>query len=379
MKVAFVTGLLPSGHYSQYITSGLNKIKKVNLLVYTDKSVANLKIKNCGKIIPTWSKSPLFFFQVLSRIIKDRPDVVHFQHEFNMYGSIFTALIFPVLVGLVRLLGFRVITTIHAAVYKQQIDQKFVLTFNQNPKLVKPLVLSLFFFYVYKFLSIFSHQIIVHTNLTKDILMQDYGVSSKKVKVIPAAIPQKTNYKVKKEPYFFYFGYMARRKGLGMALDGFVKFLKKNPNSPFKFILAGGVIKGQEASLNEILKKIKRTKLQKKIIYKGFITEKQQDVLYQKAYAVVIPAVLSMGSSGPLYHANSYGKCVLASKIGHFLEDINDNETGILVDHKKWCEAFSYVTSYSKVIQRIEKKVVKKAKSRSPLLTAKKYLKIYKK
>jgi len=379
MKIAFVSGMLPSGHYSQYITSGLVKIKNVDLLVYTDNDRKNLEIINCGKIIPTWSKSSKFIFEILGRLLKDSPDIVHYQHEFNMYGNIFSALIFPFLVALSRLLGIKVVTTIHAAVFKKQINKEFIYTFNQNPKYIKPFVLYLFFYYVYKSISLFSNEVIVHTKLTKKILTEDYGVDAKKVKVIPAAIPQKTDYRIKKEKYFFYFGYMARRKGLGYAIEGFKKFIKKNPKSPYKFILAGGVIKGQEDSLQEIKKMIKKSKLEDKIIYKGFIEEREQDSLYQKAAAVVIPAVLSMGSSGPLYHANSYGKCILASKIGHFLEDIEDKKTGILVDNEKWQDAFELLSKQNDIVNYIENCVIKKTLSRSPVKIAKKYIKLYKK
>lgn len=377
MKVVFITGILPSGHYSQYITSGLIKTKKVNLLVYTDKNKKNLKVKNCGKIIPVWSKSPMFFIEILNRLKLDKPDIVHFQHEINMYGGIFTAAMFPLLIVACRLMSFKVVTTVHAAVYKSQVNSEFVVTFNQNPKFVKPSFLILFFNYVYKTISQFSNQIIVHTNLTKKILVEDYGVSPSKTKVIPAAIPSKKIFKGHKDPYFFYFGYMARRKGLGYALDGFKKFLKKFPNSPYKFVLAGGVIKGQESSLTEIMEMIKKSNLQKKVIYKGFLEEKEQDDLYNKAKAVVIPAILSMGSSGPLYHANSYGKCVLASKIGHYLEDIEDGKTGILVNNNAWAQAYEYVVKHSSVVRSIEKNTIKKAKIRSPLKTAQKYITMY--
>lgn len=377
MKVVFVSGLLPSGHYSQYITSGLVKQKDIKLLVYTDKSSKNLTVKGCGKIVPVWSKSPKFIIEILNRLFKDRPDIIHFQHEINMYGGIFTALLFPILVCITRLLGFKVVTTIHAAVFKNQIDDEFIHIFNQNPKIVRPTMLYLFFYYVYKSLSLFSDQIIVHTELTKKILISDYSVDANKVNVIPAAIPQKTNYKAKKEKYFFYFGYMARRKGLGYALEGFKKYIKKNPKSPYKFILAGGAIKGQEDSLAEIIKMIKESKMEDRIIYKGFIEEKEQDSLYQKAAAVVIPAILSMGSSGPLYHANSYGKCVIASNIGHFKEDIVHNVTGVLVDNLDWDKAFKNVIDNPTSVRRIEKSVISKVKARSPFKTAQNYLKIY--
>lgn len=377
MNLAFVTGLLPSGHYSQYITNGLNQLKGITVNVYTDLSKENLKVKDVGRVVPVWSKSPRFIYQILSRLLHDRPDIVHFQHEFNMYGSIFTAAIFPLLVLLTKVFGFKVVTTIHAAVYKKQINSEFIRTFNQNPKIIKPWMLKAFFHYVFKSIEVLSHQIIVHTNLTKSVLVSDYDLKSFKIEVIPATIPQKLNYLATSKPFFFYYGYMARRKGLGHAIKGFVKYLKDNPRSKYKFIMAGGVIKGQEESLTEIIKEIKDSKMTKRIQYVGFLEESDQDRYYQNAYAVVIPAILSMGSSGPLYHANSYGKCVLASNIGHFKEDIKHLQTGILVANDQWDKAFELAVNKPSLVKKIQEQVSIKTLARSPLKTAKKYERIY--
>lgn len=377
LKISFITGLLPSGHYSQYITSGLVKTKKVNLLVYTDHNKENLSVKGSGKIIRVWSKSSFFVWEILKRIKKDKPDIVHFQHELNMYGSFLTAILFPVLLLLVKLNRYKIVTTIHAAPPQRIIDKKFVTTFNQNPKILKPWILKIVFKIIYYPIGLFSNKVFVHTNILKEDLVRDYGFFSKKIITIPASIPQKKSATDRVQKYFFYFGYISRRKGLDLAIRGFEKFLTKNPNSGYKLVLAGGTIKGQEASLQEILNVIDKSRFKKQIVYKGFIEESEQDDLYRKAYAVIIPAILSISTSGPLYHSSSYGKCTLVSKIGHLIEDVKDGETGILVDNHKWSEAFEFVVKNPNTVKNIERCTIKKAKMRSPLKTASKYLTIY--
>lgn len=379
MKIVFISGMLPSGHYSQYITGGLNEHKEVELLVYTDENPKNLAIKNCGVIKTVWSKSLRYIPEILREIRRDKPDVVHLQHELNMYGGILTASFFPLLVVALRLQGIRVVTTVHAAVFKSQVDDAFMKLFHQDSPLLRPFMLRLFFYCIYKMISLFSHALIVHTNLTKEILVMDYGVDAKKVNVIPIAIPQKEIDNSQKEKFFFYFGYMVRRKGLGFALEGFRRYVEENPGSDYRLVLAGGVIKGQEKAYNEILEIISQNHLKEKVIVRGFIEESEQDDLYRKAYAVIIPAVISMGSSGPLFHSVSYGKAVLCSKIGHFLEDIEDGKTGVLTDNDQWHEAFKFASDYPEKIAEIEKNVRIKARSRSPYVTAEKYMVLYKK
>lgn len=379
MKIVFISGMLPSGHYSQYVTGGLVEHQDIELVVYADKNPKNLEIKNCGTIKTVWSKSLRYILEILSEIKKDRPDVVHLQHELNMYGGILTASFFPLLVVALRLWGIRVVTTVHAAVFRRQVDDAFMKLFHQDSPLLRPFMLMFFFHYVYKMISLFSHALIVHTHLTKEILVTDYGVDPKKVNVIPIAIPQREINNSRKEKYFFYFGYMVRRKGLGFALEGFRRYIEENPESDYKFILAGGVIRGQEEAYDEIVQIIKDNHLEEKVVIRGFIEQEEQDDLYEKAYAVVIPAVVSMGSSGPLFHSVSYGKAVICSKIGHFLEDIEDGKTGILTDNDRFHEAFKLAAKHPEFVAEIEKHVEIKAQSRSPYATTKQYLLLYKK
>lgn len=377
MKVVFISGMLPSGHYSQYITHGLAQHENVDLVVYADQNPKNREIQGCGRIKLVWSKSLRYIAEILREIEKDKPDVVHLQHELNMYGGLLTAALFPFLVVLLRLRGIRVVTTVHAAVYKRQIDASFMKLFHQDSPFIQPFMLKLFFRYVYGFISLFSHALIVHTALTKRILIEDYGVSQEKTNVIPIAIPQKKIDNSGKEKYFFYFGYMVRRKGLGYALEGFRKFIAENPASDYRLILAGGVIKGQEKALEEIKSMIREGGLTEKVLIKGFIEESEQDELYRKAYAVIIPAEVSMGSSGPLFHSVSYGKAVICSKIGHFLEDIEDRRTGILIENNLWHKAFLFAVKNPEVISSIEKNTILKAQDRTPFKTAERTIATY--
>lgn len=377
MKVAFVSSMLPSGHFSQYITSGLAKVKGVELLIYTDQDEKNLSIKGCGTIKTVWTKSPQYIFQIVKQLLKDRPDVVHIQQELNMYGGILTVLLFPLLLFMIRLMGIKVVTTIHASVFKVQIDDEFVRTFHKNPKVIKPQFLIWLFQYLFLTCSLISNEIIVHSALSKKILVQDYWVDGKKVQMIKTAIPTKQTDNTNKKNYFFYFGYMVRRKGLEFLLRGFARFIRKHPDTGFKLVLAGGTIKGQESALDEVKQLIKALDLRNTVEIKGYIEEKQQDKLYQHAYAVVIPAIFSMGSSGPLYHAFSYAKCVIATKMGHFLYDIQEKKTGLLTSNDKWAEALEFAVKHPNLISKIEEQVEKEKADRTPYSTALKYLKVY--
>lgn len=378
MKVVFITSLTPSGHYSQYITSGLARQKNIDLTVYAG-------VHEKGKVAPgkygtvkyVWKKSPSYISDILAELKKDKPDVVHVQQEFNMYGGPLTAALFPVFLMLLKINGFKVVVTIHAAVHKHQINAEFIRLFHKNSKLMKPVFLMAFFQYVYKGSSMFADRVFIHTHLKKKILTEDYGISPKKLIIVPIVIPEKPIRNGQKEKYFFYFGYMVRRKGLEYALEGFKKFTDSNPKSPYKLTLAGGVIKGQEKALDEIKDFIAQNGLKMKVIMKGFIEEKEQDALYNKAYAVIIPSRVTMGSSGPLFHAMSYGKCVIATREGYFIEDIKHLKSGMLTENNRWEKAFEYAVNHPEIIKSIEKNVTKRADSQSPVTVARVYAQHY--
>jgi glycosyltransferase involved in cell wall biosynthesis len=370
MKVIFISSMLPSGHYSQYLAGGLNLVPSIELIVYADKKIDNLVICGCGQIKNVWSKTVAYIPQIIREIRKDRPDIVHVQHELNMYGGMTTAALFPVLLLMLRAMRCRVVTTVHAAVYKKQIDPEFMSLFHRDSALFGPVLLKVFFHYVFKAVSICSDRIIVHTNLAKEILVADYGMNAALVDVIPISIPVRAIKNKNKKPYFFYFGYMVRRKGLGFALEGFKRFVEENPDTSYKLVLAGGVIGGQEKAFEEIKTMINLYCLQDKVVIKGFVEEHELNQLYWDAEAVIIPAKVSMGSSGPLFHAVSYGKCTIASKVGHFLEDIEHLKTGVLVDNDKWQEAFQWVVDNPGMVSPIEHAVAQKAARRMPSVIA---------
>jgi glycosyltransferase involved in cell wall biosynthesis len=378
MKVVFISSMLPSGHFSQILTSALKKQKNLKLIVYADENPANLAIKNCGKIKTVWSRTAKFIFEILSQIKKDKPDVIHLQQEFTMYGTFKNAFLFPFLPLLLRMMGGRVIITIHAAVYKNQINQEFIQLFTtKRSSLIAPITLKIFFYYTFKLLSLFSNAIICHTHLLKDILTSDWGVDANKVFVISTGIPQKKMRTLKKKNYFFYYGYLVRRKGLEYVFKGFADFIKKYKS--YQLIIAGGIIKGQEAAFEEIKEMMAKFALSQNVKIRGFIDdEKELEKLYCQAYAVVIPAKVSMGSSGPLYHAQSYGKCILASNVGHFREDINHLYDGVLVDNEQWRNVFQFVVRHPEVVKEIEKNVRAKAQEKSSIKIAQKHLELYK-
>ena len=171
---------------------------------------------------------------------------------------------------------------------------------------------------------------------------------------------------------------MVRRKGIEELIAGFNSFITAHPKPSYRLIMAGGTIRGQENALQEIKNIIQKFGLHNRVILRGFIEESEQHKLYTESTAVVIPSLVSFGYSGPLYHAFSYHKCVLASNEGYFKEIIKDRVNGVLVKKENWSASFRLITNDRTLRTAIEKNVSNLAFRQSPSLVAKQYLKLYK-
>ena len=124
-------------------------------------------------------------------------------------------------------------------------------------------------------------------------------------------------------------------------------------------------------------KSICTAKLKNKIKYLGFLEKNIQNKLYKQAYGVVIPAKLSISASGPLYHAFSHGKFVLASNVGHLKDEIKSGYNGYLIQNTDWSRGFSKAIKNPIWVKKIESGSLFTAYQRTPLKTARKYFKSY--
>lgn len=378
LKVILVSSMQPYSNYSRNLAMGLAK-EDIELIVYAENIEKTKKIRDCGVVKPLWRKGFLFYIDVFGELVKDRPDVIHLQQEFNMFGGAFLSTIFPLFLLLLKLFRAKKVVTVHAVVEKGLIDRKFVKFFKGDNSNTPPFILKIFFQYFYWFTALLSDRVIVHTKLLRRDLIKSYHVNPRKVGVIPVAAWIRFDKRERKRgDYFYYFGYLVRRKGLKNVVDGFIKFIKETKNKDIKLFLGGGVIKGQEFARDEILELIKKHKLDNQIKYLGFLESDDVEKYLANSYACIVPGVFTIAASGPLSHIFGYGKCALTSNVGYLAEEVEDGVDGFLVDNDKWNEVFAKAVSNPGMIEKIERNVEKKARKRSNVEVAKMHLKVYK-
>lgn len=375
MKVVLISTLLPFGHYSEILAHALYQNTNIDLTVYTNTNPENKRVKHCGKIKIVWKQGMWFFIGILRELKKDRPDIVHIHHEFRMYGGLGSMITFPVLLLLLKLQRYPVVTTIHGVVPQKNINRRFFYIFMVPPYIIHRPSLKLFFFLIYYTIGFFSTCVICHTSGMKKILETEYKIPPKKIHVLRPIVPHQIQASSAGN-YFIYFGYMVRRKGIIPLLNEFKKFIKKFP--AYRLILAGGTIDGQEEAQNEITSHIQKIHLEKNVSIYGYVaTPAEMKKLYQRAGAALLPTEVSIAASGPLYHAQSYGKCVIASDIGFLREEITHNKNGYLVKQGKWADALQTIVTNQNLLQKLEAGSRREAQERAPRIMAQKYNEMY--
>ena len=346
-KVAIVSTIQPETHYTRYLYRELRKINRnIYLLIddipENDRFVETQKDENINKV---WIPNLSFPFTINKFIESKNIEIIHLQHEFNMYGGIKGVFIFLFTMIFLKIKRKNIVVTTHAMVNYRTIDNKFLEDFALDRfKCVKGIVKIVFYIF-YKILALIADKIIVHSNFTKKIYMDAYKAKESKCFVIPIGVDNSSPIvvddeeldskpewakEIKGKNIILYFGYILKRKGLELLIEAFSRLKNELPNSVL--VLAGGTLEHQKEYVDDLKRIVAEKGLTKEIIFTGFLSKKEIDFLYNKSDFVVLPYTHSISSSLPLSLAFQAGKPVITSDIGTLRDEIIDNVNGLFFE-----------------------------------------------
>lgn len=344
MNVVFVSTLLPETNYFKYLAKALEEAG-VGITVYADKKEENKKT-DLRNIKLVWSKSIFYPIQIVKELLKEsNVDLIHLHHEINMFGGPVTALLYPILLFVLWLHKIKIVTTIHAVVSPEQINEDFLETFAFPSLSFLVWPVKVFFSFLYWLIGYFSCAVIVHTPSLKNYLIKYYNVPESKISVIPHGVPEDVPEVISfpDSPVFAglqtnkfacYFGYFHRRKGLEYVLEAFSRVSINYPD--FRLVLAGGTLqKDYEQALKDLVAKLG---LVNRVVFTGFVSQKELYWLLKNSLFVLQPSTYSIAASGPLAQVIAFEKPVLGNDIGVFAEEITDGETGLLALARSSCD-----------------------------------------
>ncbi len=175
-----------------------------------------------------------------------------------------------------------------------------------------------------------ARKIIAVSDITKNDLMNVYGISEKKIKVVHEGHGGNSQFLIPNSqfpitgPYFFYVGRIERRKNILGIVEAF-EIVKKKHHFPHKLVLAGKAGYGYE----EIKSIIDKSNYASDIVLTGFISEEEKWNFMQHAEIFLFPT-WSEGFGLPVLEAQSMGVPVITSDTSLMREIVG--ESAILVD-----------------------------------------------
>ena len=386
LKIGFVSTFTPDSNYSQFLGEAINSLdRNLDLLCYapSNEDISNLKVKNKKNF---WNKF-LYPIQIFLMSLKDQLDVIHFQYEFNMYGSVVFSTFFPLALFLQKLIRRKVIVTMHVVVSENEINDDFKSTF--NAKNIPASFIKTWFYINYFFTVFFSDSVIVHSGCFKEILLKDYKArKADKIFIVHLGVPiYKThdykkivnkllgNYENKK--MILSFGYITKRKGLGYLVEAFERLSKKHKN--IILVIAGGVLEYERKYVESLKDRIKNKKVI--VILDKFLTLEEIKALYSNTYISVFPYTYSISASACSAFSISYLTPLVLTDIGSFRDDVEKDSIGLLVRKRNASDlqnAIETLISDGKRYNKIKENMRKVRKEREWTNIAVKTISLYK-
>lgn len=176
-----------------------------------------------------------------------------------------------------------------------------------------------------------ADKILSISGTAKDAAVRDFGVDPKKIDVVyygapldgfkPDDSPRDPN----AVPYFLFVGVTRSTKNTRVLMEGFVRFKKKHPEAPHRFVICGAP--GDEQGILERL--LADAGLTAAVTFAGNVPQKDVHPYYQKACAYVSASALE-GFHLPLIEAMACGIPTVAARGGAQTEIVAD--AGVHVD-----------------------------------------------
>jgi len=257
---------------------------------------------------------PGYLLKIIFHSLMNRDEILHFQFFRNEIDSF----LFIVL----RLLGVRTVKTAHNILphEKKRID-----------------------YILHKIVYKYSSAIIVHSETLKTKLLNVFGsIDPAKIKVVQHGdfnfyrsestdnrdtIRNSFGFE-KDDKVILFFGIIREYKGLDILLDAFG--IARNSDSKLKLLIAGNPFTGQLRNFyNERIKTLNNNR--SVISHLEYIPAEKVSKYFITADIVVLP-YKHIDHSGIIHLAYSFGKPVIATRVGDFTEVIEHGKSGLLLD-----------------------------------------------
>jgi glycosyltransferase involved in cell wall biosynthesis len=240
---------------------------------------------------------------------------------------------------------------------------------------------------VTKIVALLSSKIIVLNEAAKNVLIKEFGVTEKKVSVIPHGVKRATSSPVNNlnlKPVILSMGFLRKSKTLECLITAFQNVLVKCPNTVL--LVVGGLHahdNDSASTLTSLKQLISDQKLNEKVILKGFVSEHELDKFISTSDIIVLLSSerFYVESSGTLARVADFERPIICSKVPKFQAELKNGVDCIMVipnDRNSLSSAISLLIEKEGLRRNIALNLKNRFKKNYWETIAKKHLELYK-
>lgn len=369
MKVCLITTWPPYpdgiSFYSAQLYGHICGKMEVKVLANSFGSVErDFRMEGNCKIIRCWRRGSLFYpFKIFSRVIAERPDIIHLQHGWLLYGDKIFPILFPLLLLLLRLSGKPIVVTMHTVVGgRPRLHKNIIFNFMARMAII----------FLTRSIVKLSNAVIVHNNLMKEALKNMYSSRKDdwKIFVIPHGVREMAgrsgDFPGDGRVKILSLGFIRRSKGIEYLIEAFKIFSAICPESTL-VIVGGKHPHDDEGYIRSLMERLSGET--SNIILTGFVDEEKLDELIWNSEIIMLPSLgdYYIEASGSLARVAMYGKPIICSKVPKFKADLEDGKDCIMVEFdkpEKLANALLLLAKDADLRRRIGRSLVNKFKDR---------------
>jgi len=272
----------------------------------------------------SWSPdSVLYPLHLVKEAVKSGARIVHFQHEYWLYGRGPRQALFLLTLALLKICGRRIVVTLHGLLLPSALATSYK---TYHTTMIPPLLTKILAKAFINTLSLLTDVIIVHLKIMKLTLVREYRVNGDKVTVIPHGVlkfPQKA-VTWDKPRNLLIFGSIRPDKGIEHVIKAFEELASEHPD--VQLVIAGSynplISPESRGYLSKLLRIILRSPHRARIRLRLNVPSQEIPNLYRCAHIVILNYLDDsiLAASGPLSLALATLKPVIATKIPRFLD-----------------------------------------------------------
>lgn len=317
MRVCFVSTYPPQrcglAHYSRNLARTIARLdsKSPSLIVLGERRewIRNNSFRD-GRVTVerVWRRRGAGSWILAStRIIRFKPQVVHVQHEYGLFGA-WMGLPCLIFLAVARFLGSKVVVTLHSVCPSNSRSIGGRLSSLRTRSAVR---------ITNQGMKLLAHMFVCHTETQRKWLIEVHGFDPRAIELIPhGSNPEvPSNGSKSNQPLLLFFGYISRRKGIHILLRSMPRIKERVPQAR---LIVAGTYQNKDGSgyLGELHDEAERLGLKGSVDFRtSHFTDEELPSLFSEAQLLVMPYLELFGCSGVLREAARFGKPVVASDL----------------------------------------------------------------